>query len=367
MSIPLDPEYLSKYLDMEPDFCGEVTKALRALNENKAARALMDCAERLLSRENVEACESVCLALMGHARAFLHIDGGLALACLLADALPQAVGWLGTMGIGDAIVVDTFRDFRRWADVYHEKNGQFGIEELPWVLYPYARRMVKLGRLMYEPAQFAFPYYVFRDEKTGKLSVWAAAGLGVLGDGCLEGVNARKDAPASLTTLSIEGEILVGYAADVERGVILPKLCSFPLAGQRLILWPGARVLNVHIPAEGALKPGAVDDSLRAARRVFADRGIETEAVVCESWLLDPHLPNFAPESGNSVAFMRRFAKFPVRCPAPSAGKYVFGMRFAEPQWQDAPQDTTMRRNLKAYLKAGGQLYDTGGVLIIPD
>lgn len=72
------------------------------------------------------------------------------------------------------------------------------------------------------------------------------------------------------------------------------------------LLYDDARdeyVLNTHIPAGGALRPGDVTESLRRGREVMAAAFPEfgpLRTAVCDSWLLDPQLAQLLP--GSNIA-----------------------------------------------------------------
>lgn len=68
-------------------------------------------------------------------------------------------------------------------------------------------------------------------------------------------------------------------------------------------------VLNIHIPRDGPLSPNLVDDSLKQARRFFAEAFPwlrEPRYAVCDSWLLSPQVPHLAPNS-NIAHFQERW------------------------------------------------------------
>jgi len=97
----------------------------------------------------------------------------------------------------------------------------------------------------------------------------------------------------------------------------------------------------------------------------FEKRGFPCETAMCESWLLDPSLLHFLKDNSNSVQFMKRFEKFPVCVPQPSAAKRIFGFNFDMKQLQDAPEETGMQKALKAYLLQGGEIFDVGGICLL--
>lgn len=74
-------------------------------------------------------------------------------------------------------------------------------------------------------------------------------------------------------------------------------------------VWPGERVLAVHIPESGPLDPVACDASFAAAAVFFPGLFPEyaSRIATCTSWLLDDQLLEYLPCDSNIVRFQRRF------------------------------------------------------------
>jgi len=123
----------------------------------------------------------------------------------------------------------------------------------------------------------------------------------------------------------------------------------------------GDPVINTHIPADGPLKPEEVQDAFRRAYRYFGKSGITP--IVCHSWLLYPKNRLFCAPESNIVAFLDCFDI--IESSEPNRGDLwrVFGRRESyDPD--TLPESTTMQKNLKAYLKAGGSLGNGYGILL---
>jgi hypothetical protein len=118
---------------------------------------------------------------------------------------------------------------------------------------------------------------------------------------------------------------------------------------------PGELAVNLHIPESGPLDPAAVRESLRAGRTVLRKRFPEHRLRVryCISWLLDPQLLEYLPESTNIAAFQRRFRIGPAKDDDGDASvrKFVFG-NAAEPV-EALPQRSSLERAVVAHWRAG--------------
>ncbi|HEU4332394.1 MAG TPA: acyltransferase domain-containing protein [Lapillicoccus sp.] len=118
---------------------------------------------------------------------------------------------------------------------------------------------------------------------------------------------------------------------------------------------PGELAVNLHIPESGPLDPGAVRESLRAGRTVMRRRFPEHRLRVryCISWLLDPQLLEYLPESSNIVAFQRMFRVGPAKDDDgdSSVRKFVFGNPSVPVE--ELPQRSSLERAAVAHWRAG--------------
>ena len=118
---------------------------------------------------------------------------------------------------------------------------------------------------------------------------------------------------------------------------------------------PGELGVNLHIPESGPLEPGAVRESLRAGRTVMRRRFPDQRLRVryCISWLLDPQLLEYLPETSNIVQFQRMFRVGPAKDDDgdSSVRKFVFGNP-AVPV-ESLPQRSSLERAAVAHWKAG--------------
>jgi hypothetical protein len=116
----------------------------------------------------------------------------------------------------------------------------------------------------------------------------------------------------------------------------------------------GDRALGIHIPELGPLTPEACDDSLQQAREFFPRHYPEEvyRFATCGSWLLDPQLAEYLPESSNIIRFQRRFHVMPVSWPSDQDNiRYVFGRLTTD--LDGLPQDTTLQQAIVQHLRAG--------------
>lgn len=127
------------------------------------------------------------------------------------------------------------------------------------------------------------------------------------------------------------------------------------LVAERADWMPGETVVNLHIPDSGPLAPAAVGESLRAANTLLRKRFPEDRLRVriCVSWLLDPQLTHYLPESSNIVAFQRLFRVGPAKDDDGDAAVRKFVFENSPAPVEDLPQRTALERAVVSHWRAG--------------
>ena len=119
---------------------------------------------------------------------------------------------------------------------------------------------------------------------------------------------------------------------------------------------PEGRRAYIHIPTDADLSPAALDDSLRRFRdfaAAFYPEWAKAE-IWCDSWLMSPAIRPLLPEHSRIIGFQDRFDLVSVDAENMGGVEWVFpGMK--DVPREDLPEDTALRRNMKAFLLAGGR------------
>lgn len=121
----------------------------------------------------------------------------------------------------------------------------------------------------------------------------------------------------------------------------------------------GKAVLSVHIPCGADMSRQALDASYAMARTYFADRpflwyggGEKPQGIICHTWLLSVALLDLLkPESG-----IRRFASDYKIVEHEEEGKDCIHFLFrvaSDTPFEDLPEDTSLRRDVKKHLLSG--------------
>lgn len=128
----------------------------------------------------------------------------------------------------------------------------------------------------------------------------------------------------------------------------------------------GDLAIGVHMPSYGRLEPEACDLAFERAGAFFPRHFPEVgfDVATCASWLLDPQLAEYLPESSNIVRFQRRFTLARSWTAGDDAVvRFVFG--YAPSSIDELPQTTTLERAIVGHLRSGGHWHIRNGWLAL--
>jgi DNA-3-methyladenine glycosylase I len=123
------------------------------------------------------------------------------------------------------------------------------------------------------------------------------------------------------------------------------------------------KVISLHIPSDARLTMDHIKESIKKARKFMKQYFPEYAGVkmVCHSWLLSPKLKEVLPEHSNILKFQKLFTILK----ADENNDYMLWIfKRSDLTIDQLPEDTTLQRNLKAYLKQGGKLGSAYGELV---
>lgn len=132
-------------------------------------------------------------------------------------------------------------------------------------------------------------------------------------------------------------------------------------------LAPGDPVINIHIPASGAMDIEACKQSIRRMADFF-DRFLpdyQYQAIFCETWFLDRQLQKLLPPHSNIVQFQKLGHLFDYSPESETIWR-VFGEKGAREGVNAVPHKTSMQKSLAEFVNRGGQFH-TGGLIILRD
>lgn len=120
--------------------------------------------------------------------------------------------------------------------------------------------------------------------------------------------------------------------------------------------------MKLHIPSDATLSVQAVDRSLEIKDDFLSQHFPQRLSLpmTCESWMLEPSLAQILPEDSRILAFQRRFKLVGVE-PSEDWREFIFNTNPLPVS--ELPERTTLQRNMKRYLLAGGSFGDGLGIL----
>ena len=124
-----------------------------------------------------------------------------------------------------------------------------------------------------------------------------------------------------------------------------------------LLLARGDKVINLHIPEDGAMSMDLCSKSLKSMAEFFAECHPEYnwKGFICQSWLLDRQLCSMLPDSSNIVKFQKLGVHYPVDIPADTLFR-IFGNQ----DISQIPNPTLLQRKAADFLRNGGVFREEG-------
>lgn len=122
-------------------------------------------------------------------------------------------------------------------------------------------------------------------------------------------------------------------------------------------------VVSIHIPSDAVFTEKNCKNSLEMAAEFFRkyDPAYVNVPYVCHSWLLSPALKELLPESSNIIKFQNLFTITETDKTSMDFMMWIF--KTIDSSVENLPENTSLQRNVKEYLKAGGQVGDGKGYI----
>lgn len=361
----LDFSLCEYYLKMAPHHWEMAQSALDFIYMDSAANSLLhQIQQAFFDYRNPRSAVYECRCLFQYINTFAPQYKDAVFSAVFAVSLPKLLVNLRAECPDENILQDTLLDYSLWAKEYEADTGREGIGNYQWLAILFSQKIYRLGRLQYEQSVFENPFYVFQEQNTGKLYVIPCGGIPVFEGGKPGPVKPDQEAQF-VTALSRKGNTISGHLVDTDTAVILLECQELNLETLNLLLAPGMPVLNIHIPRSGPLEQEQVDASLSQAVDFFHNRDYPVKLAICESWLLDPAVFQYAANSEKICSFQRRFSKYPLAKSCSDAQFRIFGKCFENTPVQELPTKTSLQRGFKSYLLNGGRALNTGGILLL--
>lgn len=129
------------------------------------------------------------------------------------------------------------------------------------------------------------------------------------------------------------------------------------------VVQDGKKMLSVHIPSDAVLDREKLTESIRQSAEFFEayDKDYAAVPYTCTSWLLSPALRELLGEDSKILKFQDMFQITEVDKQNKSFMEWVYKRKDLSPE--QLPEDTSLQRNMKAHLLAGGWIGEGTGFL----
>lgn len=148
--------------------------------------------------------------------------------------------------------------------------------------------------------------------------------------------------------------------------------------------WKSEPVISIHIPSDSDISHEKCVESIKQAKDFFIKYFPDYSncRYICDSWLLSPTLKELLPDTSRIIGFQNMFDIVESKPDSESFIEWVYRINAFEfvPKENDAgevemvyqkkninfdklPEDTSLQKNIKSRIKAGGKIGDAFGIL----
>ncbi len=140
------------------------------------------------------------------------------------------------------------------------------------------------------------------------------------------------------------------------------EIKPFPYESYKNYVKKGETVYSCHIPSAGPLTPESVIDSLKKAYKFF---NIKDKLIVyCHSWLIYPAHYELFPKGSNLRAFYDLYDIIDEEHQTTNENLWRIFYKPIDTPIEELPENTTLQRNFKKYLKEGNYIGVGIGMLV---
>lgn len=206
------------------------------------------------------------------------------------------------------------------------------------------------------------PYFL-RHRKTGEIQPLFGDGQEFHRSGILLGSAGAEDTEGMF--IAQFEETNTAYIGNPSRGGLTSRERErFCKSEWELVLKPLDRVLGTHIFFDADLSPDQLDIAFREAERMgreyFPECGFK--GIYCSSWMMNPMIGEILGEQSKIHGFASRYTRYQKQSAGTLYRSFVFPGKYETDE--QLPENTTLQREFKKHLLAGGHIYEVPGVII---
>lgn len=120
--------------------------------------------------------------------------------------------------------------------------------------------------------------------------------------------------------------------------------------------WQDGDVISVHIPSDASITRENCVDSYNWSKEFFREYypDFAYNYYICDSWMLSPGLKDVLPAESRILSFQKDFTITEWDKENPSYLEWVY--KNPNLTLEELPENTSLQRNIKKYLKEGGKI-----------
>lgn len=296
-------------------------------------------------------------------------ENDLLLLYVLLPQIPGSVERYRARGFSEEELADLMEAYVISIRILEGRLGRPAINQAyyNWLLHFTKSLIFKTGGLQFELKSLPALAVWLRSRKTGQLmplmveGTFHASGVQRLGS-----FGYTDETDAFTPVFSEDEENYYGHG--VYGNITSTQSRAYSKQEWQCVGRPGDQCLSMHIPRGADITRQTTLAACKNAYKIVKERFPEHSGrlVICKSWLMNPNLKQILGDQSRITQFMECFTKYPNRDPAGSA---MFGFVFnGRPEnLADLPEDTSLRRKLKALYLNGGCLHSYSGAIYMEE
>lgn len=264
-------------------------------------------------------------------------------------------------GLPFEIISDTLQGFDAEINDYYDMFGRSGMRiYVEWFMLFVKLKLIRIGRLNFEMMDFPESVRVYKKGNDTRVLI---DGQYMHKKGMVFGSLGQDNEDEKFyADIEESGESVIGYPVNEYGECEAEKI---ELSDYEEVLRKGDKILNVHIPAHEPFDAELCRKSYANAREIFEKFYPEYnyKAFACFSWMLEKRLCDIIKKQSNIIDFASDYIAIPLLNDGKEVYTFLYHLENPVPI-DELPENSSMQRAVKEYLKEGNIFYQKGGIIL---
>ena len=351
-------EALQQELDLFGEFFAPIMRAGEAINENETLSAWVRVSSQYALQADFADARSIPVPPTDGTETMDFLP-----LFMLLPQIPVSIAQYRDRGFPEAELEDLLRGYQGGISIVRNQTGRPGVNQtyFNWFTHYTKAILFKTHTLQFEKLTMPLGACWLKNKETGEIipfvlnAVFCDDGKHRLGSAGFE------ECPETFQVLFEEDEENY-YGYPTYDCVVSSQRETFPKTKWECVARPGDDCLNMHIPKGADISRENMTKACKSALEIVAQRYPECKGrlIFCASWLLDPTLAELLGENSKITSFQQSFTRYPTKDSGQAVFSFAFVRRCAD--LHDLPEDTSLRRKIKAHYLNGGYIYSYSGI-----